>query len=636
MITGGLGFIGSNLARQLVDLGARVLLIDSLIPDYGGNLFNIDGIEDRVKVNIADIRQQSTMNYLVRDQDVIFNLAGQVSHIDSMQDPYTDLEINCRAQLSLLEACRHNNPARQGRVRRHATGLRPRRFLPVTEVASGPANRRQRHQQGGRRVLPPGLQQRLRRPRLLAAPDQRVRAAAADQTQPPGLHRLVHPTGVEDREIQIYGDGGQLRDFVFVDDAADAFLRAGATDACNGQVFNVGGAEPISLRDLVELLIDVAGTGRYRLVEWPPEKKAIDIGDFHADSSLIRRTLGWAADHDRCATVLHERSSSTARTSTHYVTTGVARSPCRERTRLHPFHRSPARRRRRQRSAPQSRASSTRGWFVLGPEVEAFETEFAAACGAPLCRRRRQRHRRDRAGAARARHRPGRRSDRAGDDGGVHRSRGHRRRRHARHRRRRARHADHGPRRVRRRGDDADRAIVPVHLYGQPADMDAHPQRRRPPLAGDRRRLLSGPPGDRRRGRRSARVGMPARSASTRRRISARLATVAPSSPAMRPSRRGFAGCATAVSAIAYDHVEAGVNSRLDELQAAVLRARLPLLADGPPGAAHWPARYRTQLRSSVRTIRERDPGHVYHLFPVRATERDALQAHLARPASRR
>ena len=110
LITGGLGFIGSNLARQLVELGADVLLVDSLIPDYGGNLFNIDGIADRVHVNIADIRQQSTMNFLVRDRDVVFNLAGQVSHIDSMRDPYTDLEINCRSQLTILEACRYHNP----------------------------------------------------------------------------------------------------------------------------------------------------------------------------------------------------------------------------------------------------------------------------------------------------------------------------------------------------------------------------------------------------------------------------------------------------------------------------------------------------------------------------------------------
>src|SRR5688572_12009129 len=110
MITGGLGFIGSNLARQLTALGARILIVDSLIPEYGGNLFNISGIEEQVRVNIADVRQQSTMNYLVRGQDVIFNLAGQVSHIDSMQDPYTDLEINCRAQLSILEACRNFTP----------------------------------------------------------------------------------------------------------------------------------------------------------------------------------------------------------------------------------------------------------------------------------------------------------------------------------------------------------------------------------------------------------------------------------------------------------------------------------------------------------------------------------------------
>ncbi|MBP1604898.1 MAG: UDP-glucose 4-epimerase, partial [Acidobacteria bacterium] len=110
MITGGLGFIGSNLAHRLVALGADVLLVDSLIPDYGGNLFNVHGIEDRLKVNVADVRQQSTMNYLVRDREVIFNLAGQVSHIDSIRDPFTDMEINCRSQLTILEACRHNNP----------------------------------------------------------------------------------------------------------------------------------------------------------------------------------------------------------------------------------------------------------------------------------------------------------------------------------------------------------------------------------------------------------------------------------------------------------------------------------------------------------------------------------------------
>jgi len=110
LITGGLGFIGSNLARRLVELGAEVLIVDSLIPDYGGNLFNVAGIEDQVRINIADVRDRSSMDYLVQGQDYLFNLAGQVSHLDSMRDPFTDLEINCRSQLSILESCRYNNP----------------------------------------------------------------------------------------------------------------------------------------------------------------------------------------------------------------------------------------------------------------------------------------------------------------------------------------------------------------------------------------------------------------------------------------------------------------------------------------------------------------------------------------------
>ena len=295
LITGGLGFIGSNLARQLASLGARVLLIDSLISEYGGNLFNIHGIEDRVKVNIADVRQQSTMNYLVRDHEVIFNLAGQVSHIDSMQDPYTDLEINCRSQLSLLEACRAHNP----HVKVVFAGTRQvygrPDSLPVSEShLVRPTDVNGINKAAGEYY------------HLVYNSVYGLRACSLRLTNVYGPRQLLKHNRqgfiawfirqvVENREIQIYGDGRQLRDFVFVDDACDAFLRAGASDACNGQVFNVGGIESISLRGLVEQMIAIGGTGRYRLVEWPPEKKAIDIGDFHADSSLIRRTLGWQA-----------------------------------------------------------------------------------------------------------------------------------------------------------------------------------------------------------------------------------------------------------------------------------------------------------------------------------------------------
>ncbi len=293
MITGGLGFIGSTLAHQLVALKARVLIVDSLISDYGGNPFNIVGIEDRVHVNTADVRQSSTMNRLVRDQEVIFNLAGQVSHIDSMEDPYTDLEINCRAQLSILEACRRFNPA----VKVVFAGTRQvygrPESLPVTEqhlVKPTDVN---------------GINKAAGEYYHLVYNDVfGVRACSLRLTNVYGPRQLMKHNrqgfiawflrlALTDQEIQIFGDGTQLRDFVFVDDAAHAFLRAGAHDSSNGRVFNVGGLEPIAHRDLVKQIVSIAGTGRHRCVEWPPEKKAIDIGDFYADSSLSERTFGW-------------------------------------------------------------------------------------------------------------------------------------------------------------------------------------------------------------------------------------------------------------------------------------------------------------------------------------------------------
>ncbi|HET9195515.1 MAG TPA: NAD-dependent epimerase/dehydratase family protein [Vicinamibacterales bacterium] len=293
MITGGLGFIGSNLAWKLADLGARVLIVDSLIDEYGGNLFNICGLEDRLRVNIADVRQQSTMNYLVRGQDVIFNLAGQVSHIDSMRDPHTDLEINCRAQLSILEACRNYNAG----VKIVFAGTRQvygkAESLPVSEShLVRPADVNGINKAAGEYY------------HLLYNNVFGVRACSLRLTNVYGPRQLLKHNrqgfiawfirlAIEDREIQIYGDGSQLRDFVYVDDAAEAFLRAGADEACNGQVLNVGGLEPIAHRDLVQLLVGIAGSGRCRFVEWPPEKKAIDIGDFYADSTRIERTLGW-------------------------------------------------------------------------------------------------------------------------------------------------------------------------------------------------------------------------------------------------------------------------------------------------------------------------------------------------------
>jgi UDP-glucose 4-epimerase len=294
MVTGGLGFIGSNLARRLVDLGANVLLVDSLIPDYGGNLFNIDGLADRLQVNVADVRQQSTMNYLVRDRAVIFNLAGQVSHIDSMRDPYSDLEINCRSQLTILEACRYNNPS----VKVVFAGTRQvyghPDSLPVTE------NHLVRPTDVNGINKAAGEYYHLVYNNVFG-----VRGCSLRLTNVYGPRQLIRHNrqgfigwfirlAIEDRTIEVYGDGSQLRDFVYVDDAADAFLRAGANDACNGEVFNVGGSGPVSHRDLTRLLVQTAGTGRVEYVDWPLAQKAIDIGSFYADSTKFRGVTGWS------------------------------------------------------------------------------------------------------------------------------------------------------------------------------------------------------------------------------------------------------------------------------------------------------------------------------------------------------
>ncbi|MDP8921393.1 MAG: SDR family NAD(P)-dependent oxidoreductase [Chloroflexota bacterium] len=293
MVTGGLGFIGSNLARALIDLGADVLLVDSMVPETGANLANIRGIEDRVSTRTVDVRDALAMERLVGDQDLIFNLAGQVSHLDSMKDPFTDLDINCRAQLSLLEACRHHNPTVKIVFASTRQIYGKPDYLPVDE----------------RHLLHPTDVNGINKMagewyHVLYNNVYGVRACSLRLTNTYGPRMLVKNNRqtfigwfvkqiVDCEEIQLFGDGSQLRDLTYVDDVCDAFLRAGAMDAANGQVFNLGGPEPISLRALCELLIEVAGRGSYRLVPFPEEKRAIDIGSFYADYNKISRALGW-------------------------------------------------------------------------------------------------------------------------------------------------------------------------------------------------------------------------------------------------------------------------------------------------------------------------------------------------------
>lgn len=293
LITGGLGFIGSNLAIRLVELGAEVTVVDSLVSDYGGNPFNVAPVENRLNVNIADIRDEHSLPALVAGQEVIFNLAGQVSHVDSMSRPREDLEINCAAQLALLEACRRESPA----ARIVFAGSRQQygrpRFLPLTEEHPlHPLDVNGINKTAGESY------------HLLYHEVYGLETASLRLTNTYGPRMLMrHPRqgfiawfvrrAVEGEEIEVFGDGSQLRDFNFVDDVVDAFLRAGSSPSAPGRVYNLGHPEPVSLLALVELLLELAGGGSFRLVPFPEERARIDIGSVYADHSRIRAELGW-------------------------------------------------------------------------------------------------------------------------------------------------------------------------------------------------------------------------------------------------------------------------------------------------------------------------------------------------------
>ncbi|MCL5961755.1 MAG: NAD-dependent epimerase/dehydratase family protein [Chloroflexi bacterium] len=293
LITGGLGFIGSNLAHQLLDYGANVLLVDSLIPDYGGNSFNIEDIKDRVRVNIADVRTQASMNYLVQSQDYIFNLAGQVSHIDSMLDPYTDLEINCRSQLAILEACRKYNPSAKVVFASTRQIYGVPEYLPVDEKhLLHPTDVNGINKMAGEWY------------HIVYNNVYGVRATSLRLTNTYGPRQLLKHnrqgfTGwfirqaIDGEEIKLFGTGQQRRDFTYVDDVGRAFLLAGASEETNGQVYNLGGSEIVSLLQFVETLVEFCPNAGYSIVPFPDERKRIDIGDYYGSYEKIEKSLGW-------------------------------------------------------------------------------------------------------------------------------------------------------------------------------------------------------------------------------------------------------------------------------------------------------------------------------------------------------
>ena len=293
LITGGLGFIGSNLARTLADLGAKVTAVDSLIPEYGGNLFNIEGYESRIRINIADIRDEFSMAYLVQGQDYLFNLAGQTSHLDSMKNPFADLDINCRSQLFILEACRTHNPAIKIVYASTRQIYGKPDFLPVHEGhLLHPTDVNGINKMAGEwyhilynnvyGIATSAL-------RLTNTYGPRMRVKDARQT----FLGIWLKNLIEGEPIEVWGDGLQVRDFNYVDDVTDAMLMAALSEQSNGQIYNLGSPERIHLKDLAVLMIKVHGKGEYRVLPFPEDRKTIDIGDYYADYRKISEALHW-------------------------------------------------------------------------------------------------------------------------------------------------------------------------------------------------------------------------------------------------------------------------------------------------------------------------------------------------------
>ena len=292
LITGGAGFIGANLARRLVNEGADVTIIDSLIPEYGGNLANLEGIRDKIHLNIADVRDPHAMRQLVQGRDFLFNLAGQTSHMDSMSDPFTDLDINAKAQLSILEACRAQNPA----VKIVFAGTRQiygrPDYLPVDEAHPiRPVDINGIHKVAGEwyhtlYTTVYGVQSTVLRLTNTYGPCMRIKDAR--QTFVGVWERLA----LEGKPFEVWG-GQQLRDFTYVDDCVDAILLAAAHPRANGRVYNLGGDSVVSLRELADLLTDLHPDVSYILREFPAERKKIDIGDYYSNDARIREELGW-------------------------------------------------------------------------------------------------------------------------------------------------------------------------------------------------------------------------------------------------------------------------------------------------------------------------------------------------------
>jgi UDP-glucose 4-epimerase len=293
LITGGLGFIGSNLAKKLVELGSKVTIVDSLIPAYGGNTFNVREIEGKVDCNICDVRDPYAMRHLIKNQDLLFNLAGQTSHLDSMTDPFTDLDINTKSQLSILEACKEVNRnirivfASTRQIYGKPDTLPVSEQHPIRPVDVNGINKfagEAYHNLYGQVY---GIETTVLRLTNTYGPGMRIKDAR--QT----FLGIWINNIIKGKPIEIYGSGDQLRDFNFVDDCVDALLLAGMHKEAVGKTYNLGANKKYTLNSVAQILVNLSKGGSSRLIPFPENRKQIDIGDYYSDYSLIKSEIGW-------------------------------------------------------------------------------------------------------------------------------------------------------------------------------------------------------------------------------------------------------------------------------------------------------------------------------------------------------
>lgn len=293
LITGGMGFIGSNLAIKLADMGAKVTVLDAMIPDYGGNEFNIWPVRDQIHVNYCDIRDISAVEYLVRDKDYVFHLAGQACHVTSLVNPFPDIEINITGTAVIMEALKKYN--RDAIV--VYTGTRgqygPSLSLPANEDApTNPKGIYEISNLTAEKIIKVyndvhGIRSVLLRLTNTYGPRSQMKHSRF------GVFNWFVRLALDNQTIQVYGDGSILRDFVYIDDCIDAILRCSVEPKCYGEIFNVGSDIPVSFLEMVKKIVDIAGTGNWKFAEFSAERKALEQGDFYSDITKIKSFIGW-------------------------------------------------------------------------------------------------------------------------------------------------------------------------------------------------------------------------------------------------------------------------------------------------------------------------------------------------------